>query len=188
MQSGDFRLDFAAPVPVDSLAEQAGRAVALISEQLRLGSLDMELVARQLPPFRLTGSAGANNVVNGFLKMRGMSFSGMSLNVASGDSTPFTTRLRVDRFASGDLLLDTLTFGVMQRGRQLNYLLRMANNPGRMDDAAMIAVYGNILDNVALVKFLQKNREGKSGFDFGLKASLEDSTIAVRMLENPARS
>lgn len=49
----------------------------------------------------------------------------------------------------------------------------------------MIAVYGNILDNVALVKFLQKNREGKSGFDFGLKASLEDSTIAVRMLENP---
>lgn len=185
VQSGDFRLDFAAPVPVDSLAEQAGRAVALISEQLRLGSLDMELVARQLPPFRLTGSAGANNVVNGFLKMRGMSFSGMSLNVASGDSTPFTTRLRVDRFASGDLLLDTLTFGVMQRGRQLNYLLRMANNPGRMDDAAMIAVYGNILDNVALVKFLQKNREGKSGFDFGLKASLEDSTIAVRMLENP---
>ena len=109
----------------------------------------------------------------------------MSLNVASGDSTPFTTRLRVDRFASGDLLLDTLTFGVMQRGRQLNYLLRMANNPGRMDDAAMIAVYGNILDNVALVKFLQKNREGKSGLDFGLKASLEDSTIAVRMLENP---
>ena len=84
----------------------------------------MELVARQLPPFRLTGSAGANNVVNGFLKMRGMSFSGMSLNVASGDSTPFTTRLRVDRFASGDLLLDTLTFGVMQRGRQLNYLIR----------------------------------------------------------------
>lgn len=65
----------------------------------------------------------------------------------------------------------------------MNYLLRMANNPGRMDDAAMIAVYGNILDNVALVKFLQKNREGKSGFDFGLKASLEDSTIAVRMLE-----
>lgn len=141
----------------------------------------MELVARQLPPFRLTGSAGANNVVNGFLKMRGMSFSGMDAERrVRGDSTPFTTRLRVDRFASGDLLLDTLTFGVMQRGRQLNYLLRMANNPGRMDDAAMIAVYGNILDNVALVKFLQKNREGKSGFDFGLKASLEDSTIAVR--------
>ena len=76
VQSGDFRLDFAAPVPVDSLAEQAGRAVALISEQLRLGSLDMELVARQLPPFRLTGSAGANNVVNGFFEDAGMSFSG----------------------------------------------------------------------------------------------------------------
>ena len=186
VQSGDFGSISQAPVPVDSLAEQAGRAVALISEQASAGGVSIwSLVARQAAAVPADRQRRREQCRERLFEDAGHEFSGMSLNVASGDSTPFTTRLRVDRFASGDLLLDTLTFGVMQRGRQLNYLLRMANNPGRMDDAAMIAVYGNILDNVALVKFLQKNREGKSGFDFGLKASLEDSTIAVRMLENP---
>ena len=74
-------------------------------------------------------------------------------------------RLPVDL---GRIRLDTLTFSLRQQRKQLNYLLRLANHPGNLDNVGMIALYGNIAGDRAILKCLQKSRSRRkaSGSDY----------------------
>ena len=50
----------------------------------------------------------------------------------------------------------------------------------------MIALYGNIAGDRAILNCLQKSRSGEEGFRFGLQGVLSDSTVTVSMFpENP---
>ena len=50
----------------------------------------------------------------------------------------------------------------------------------------MIALYGNIAGDRAILNCLQKSRSGEEGFRFGLQGVLSDSTVTISMFpENP---
>ncbi len=74
----------------------------------------------------------------------------------------------VYQLTSGSIRLDTLTFSLHQQRKQLNYLLRLANHPGNLDNVGMIALYGNIAGDRAILNCLQKAVPAKkaSGSDY----------------------
>ena len=183
IRSGDLQLDFEARVGADSLGARFARGVKLFSEQLRNEDFNMDTISSQLPPFRLQATAGRKNI---YLKVHGISFKTFSLDALLKDSTPFSARMVVYQLTSGSIRLDTLTFSLRQQRKQLNYLLRLANHPGNLDNVGMIALYGNIAGDRAILNCLQKSRSGEEGFRFGLQGVLSDSTVTVSMFpENP---
>ena len=186
IRSGDLQLDFETRVGADSLGARFARGVKLFSEQLRNEDFNMDTISSQLPPFRLQATAGRKNILNNYLKLQGISFKTFSFDALLKDSTPFSARMVVYQLTSGSIRLDTLTFSLRQQRKQLNYLLRLANHPGNLDNVGMIALYGNIAGDRAILKCLQKSRSGEEGFRFGLQGVLSDSTVTVSMFpENP---
>ena len=186
IRSGDLQLDFEPRVGADSLGARFARGVKLFSEQLRNEDFNMDTISSQLPPFRLQATAGRKNILNNYLKLQGISFKTFSFDALLKDSTPFSARMVVYQLTSGSIRLDTLTFSLRQQRKQLNYLLRLANHPGNLDNVGMIALYGNIAGDRAILKCLQKSRSGEEGFRFGLQGVLSDSTVTVSMFpENP---
>ena len=181
LRSGDMKLDFSAPVGIDSLSGALGRSAAMIAGQMREGSLDMEKVRSEMPPYRLTVTAGQDNVINNFLKARGIRFKSLMVNSSVSEGSPFSARATIDRLVTGSLRLDTLSTGFRQQGDRLNYFVRLANAPGNLDNVALIALYGHVAGNKAQINLRQRTRSGQEGFNFNLQAMLSDSTVTVNL-------
>ena len=186
LTSGDLDLRFEAPVGTDSLSACMARTSQLMASQIRIGRFDMETLSRALPPFRLKATAGRDNILNNFLRTRGVAFGNLSMNVIQETGQPFVSKLSLLDLSSGGIVMDTVTFILRQQAKQLNYLLRMGNSPQNPNNIALIASYGDIRQNRILMNFLQKFQDGPEGFRFGIEASLQDSTITARMFpEHP---
>lgn len=157
-----------------------------MAEMLRGNNFYMDSVSQQLPPFRLRAEAGDQNILNNFLKLQGIGFKNMDIDASLQDSLSFKFNMIVNQLNAGNIQLDTLTLSLRQQQQQLNYLLRVANHPGNLDSLGMIALYGNIAGNEAILNCLQEGRAGNVGFRFGLRSRVADSTITISMFpENP---
>ncbi len=179
--SGDLELLFYTPVAMDSLTNSLARSIDTLSTQIRRGRFDMDKVCAELPPLDLRITAGDNNIVNNFLKTKRMAFRSMTLDASHQQDKPFTTQLTLLQLATEKIVLDSVHFGLRQNGTALDYLLRLRNSSVTRDNIALIALYGNIVQNKALVNLLQTDRSGKEGFRFGLQATLADSTVTLSM-------
>jgi hypothetical protein len=84
-------------------------------------------------------------------------------------------------------MLDTLNAGVNIRRGRLNYLLRLANRPGNIEQLALIYLHGSVRGDSLTVNFNQRNRSGQTGFAFGVEAQLADSTIRASLVPPEGR-
>ncbi len=186
LRSGDLRMDFFSPEGTDSLVRNLNRTSQRVAEQLQIGSLDMRPIRDSMPSLRLSLTAGPDNIVNNFLRSKGMHFDSLSVKTSTIEPKPLRMILRIDRFSSGGIVLDTITTGIWQNGSGLNYLLRLANSPGNMDNVAQIALFGRAQGNRASLNCRQRTRSGELGFDFGLNALWIDSVLTISMFpEHP---
>lgn len=181
LKSGDLTLGFDSPSSVDSLSTRFSHGASLMAEMLRGNNFYMDSVSQQLPPFRLRAEAGDQNILNNFLKLQGIGFKNMDIDASLQDSLSFKFNMIVNQLNARNIQLDTLTLGLRQQQQQLNYLLRVANHPGNLDSLGMIALYGNIAGNEAILNCLQEGRAGNVGFRFGLRSRVADSTITISM-------
>ena len=160
LKSGDLTLGFDSPSGVDSLSTRFSHGASLMAEMLRGNNFYMDSVSQQLPPFRLRAEAGDQNILNNFLKLQGIEFKNMDIDASLQDSLSFKFNMIVNQLNAGNIQLDTLTLSLRQQQQQLNYLLRVANHPGNLDSLGMIALYGNIAGNEAILNCLQEGRAG----------------------------
>lgn len=181
LKSGDLSLSFRAPEPMDSLVRALGRSADVLTEQIRSQAVDMESLKSALPGFGLQVSAGRENILNDFLKTRKIAFKALHVEGVNCDTLPLSVDMRVEGLQSGNILLDTLTAGIAQHERQLRYFLRAANAPANPDHAALASLCGHIVGNTARVNLCQKNREGRTGFRFGLDILWSDSLVKASM-------
>lgn len=181
VSSGDMSLDFNSPVSLDSLLEDIGGLTAEIKEQITAKDLDMETVQQFMPPLRLTVSAGKENILHSLLNVRGLGFKSVNVSAATTADEPFSAYVLVNEFRTGGLVLDTLDLGLKRVGPRLEYYVGLANRPGNIEQMARISVSGGAVGASADARFVQFDRSGKSGFDFGLQAHLLDSAVRVEI-------
>jgi len=177
LASGDLSLAFVSPGPVDSLVPALTRSTDILAQQIRAQSVDMEALKPALPDFSLSVTAGRENILNNFLKTKKVSFGALDIEGVNCDSLPVSLRIKAERLAWGGVVLDTLTAGIAQDGRRLDYFLRTANVPGNLDNVALAGLYGHVAGNRGQVNLCQKNRAGREGFRFGLDVAWNDSLV-----------
>lgn len=181
LNSGDLSLSFRAPEPLDSLVPAFKRSIEVLSGQIRSQAVDMESLKPALPDFGLEVSAGRENILNNFLRTKKIAFRSLHVEGVNCDSLPLSVGMRVEGLQSGGIILDTVTAGVAQHGRQLQYYLRAANAPGNLDHAARASLSGHVAANRAVVNLSQENREGRAGFRFGFDVLWSDSLVRASM-------
>lgn len=180
--SGDLKLTFRSEAGIDSLVSAFARTAADIRTQIRAGEIDSDTLGRFLPPFRFEFRAARNNLLNDYLRSQGMGFGQASLTASAAAGRPFGIRAEVDRFSTRGIVLDTLTAGVGGRDGRLRYFVRLANRPGNRNRMGLIALYGHAAGNTAQVMLTQRDRGGRKGLDFGLRATLADSAVTVNLI------
>ncbi|WP_298064552.1 translocation/assembly module TamB domain-containing protein [uncultured Rikenella sp.] len=184
--SGDLKLDFRSNAGLDSLTAALTRTAAEVSRQIRAGCVDADTLGELLPPFRLEFRAARNNLLQYFSRSQGMGFGRASLTASAGKEGPFGLQAEVDGYSTRGMVLDTLTAGIGGRGGQLRYSVRIANRRANKNPVGQLALSGRARGNTAIVNLSQRDREGRQGLDFGLQATLQDSSVTVNLLsDNP---
>ena len=92
-------MDFFSPEGTDSSVRNLNRTSQRVAEQLQIGSLDMRPIRDSMPSLRLSLTAGPDNIVNNFLRSKGMHFDSLSVEQSTIEPKPLRMILRMDRFS-----------------------------------------------------------------------------------------
>ena len=181
LYSGDFRMRFESPAPLDSLTAALARSIDTLRQQIGPRSIDMERLQPLLPAFRLQASAGEENIVNNFLRTKQVSFEHLEIDGGNGPRQPFAFGMRVDGLSAAGVAIDTLGFGIRQQGAALGASLRVADRPDGKDSLARTALDLRAAGAGAEV-MIRRDAPGEVPVRFGLGAAWNDREVTLRVL------
>ena len=149
-----------------------------ISRQIADRKLNVEMLQRNLPQFKLNLDAGGNGAMADVLAGVGLSVDTIYGYVAN-DSI-ISAHLAALELANASLRADTLTFSLKQRGELLDYRAHMGNKPNNpIADFAKVNLNGYVGENRLMLGIRQENQKGETGYRLGLTAAFQDSTVSV---------
>ena len=181
LYSGDFRMRFESPTPLDSLTAALARSIDTLRQQIGPRGIDMERLQPLLPVFRLQASAGEENIVNNFLRTKQVSFEHLEIDGGNGPRQPFAFGMRVDGLSAAGVAIDTLGFGIRQQGAALGASLRVADRPDGKDSLARTALDLRAAGAGAEV-MIRRDAPGEVPVRFGLGAAWNDREVTLRVL------
>ena len=185
VHSGDLDLRFTASGPIDSVSGAFGRLSGQATKWMEKGTFDMDSVASVLPVFRLAGTAGAHNLLNGFLSTKGVQFDSLALDVESGYAKGPDVALRLTGLTTGKMALDTVAVHLGKQERKMVFDVGLHGRPTASVDVADVRFSGFLVDSTVRLQCVQTDRQGDIGYNFGWNGVWSDSTITVRMDEQP---
>jgi hypothetical protein len=180
VRNRDLYAYFTAPLGIDSVATRFSRAAEVAMRQFNNHKISVVDVQRELPEFSLDLNAGSNNSLNDVLANSDMSFA--SMNLAATNDSVINLGARAIEFTSGTTRIDTLTFNVNQLGERLDYVAKIGNRPGTLDEWAHVDVDGYFETGKLGVRLKQRNIKGESGYDLGGTLAFSGDSIATLSL------
>ncbi|MCH5229369.1 MAG: translocation/assembly module TamB domain-containing protein [Muribaculaceae bacterium] len=146
--------------------------------QIAVRDLNIEMLQRMLPQFRLNLDASGNGAIADILAGAGLSVDSLYGHIVN--DTIISASFGARQFANSSLRVDTLTLNLKQRGELLDYRAHMgnrANNP--IGDFADVNVNGYVGENRLMLGLRQLNQKKEMGYRLGLTAAFQDSLITV---------
>ncbi len=177
----DLAANFSSDSSIDSLASRFSKASSILSGQMADLCLDVDTLAKTLPPFSIGIVAGRSNLINDILAPYKMSIRHLSLNAVNDSSLTMDANIR--RFATASMRLDSIYLTARQHADHLHLTAGIENNAGNMDPWHRIRLDGKIDGLDMSLAVHQQNLKGDTGFDIGLETSVEpaDSTITLHI-------
>lgn len=167
-----------ADTSLNALIAAAGDAGAAVAAQVAARSVDADTISGLLPRLRLSVEAGADNLINDFLRPSKISFRRLDVNAANDSSVHMQARL-LNLLSGQSLRIDTLTASVAQRDSALALAVDMVNRPGTFDEFARVGLRAGMSGNQLRAYVKQQNIHGATGYSLGLQASVADSLVTV---------
>lgn len=181
LRSGDLDLRFASRHPFDSLIGRFTRCSDTIRRTFTRQGLDMERLQPLLPDFRLSATAGPQNLLNSLLRTRNYAFDALELHASNEAPSPVTLRLHLDGVQSGPLRLDTLSFGCAAHGSDLDYGLRLIRIPPQSDSIARTTLSGRVGGRTLHIR-IRRQAADETPLRMELAAAWSDSSVTARIL------
>ncbi len=179
LHNRDFYAFLSSDNPLDSLLARMGTIGTVIDEEIAAHTVDVERLQRALPPFVLDINAGSNNAITDILNEDRMGFKRLAVN-ASNDST-LTFDLNMLGFYTPTMRLDTINMSLAQYGPRMIFTGHVDNRPGSFDEWAHVKLDGYLADNRLGLTLSQHNIKGRQGYNVGLAAELNDSSVVLRI-------
>lgn len=168
-------LDFTSPTGLKNIVDRFMVVTDTVMAQVERRNLDVKVMQRELPPFRIDVAASGRGLLGQFLHASGMSVDTIGGMVAN-DSL-----LRADigmlGLNTGSMYLDTMTLALKERGALLDYRLHLGNRKGNLDELHQVDMNGYVGSNRLLASLSQKNLKGETGYRLGVTAAMLDSSV-----------
>jgi hypothetical protein len=181
VRNRDLYAYFSAPMGLDSISTRFSRAASVAMKQFENRKICVVDFQRELPEFVIDVNAGHDNALNQLLADSDMSFSRMNLE-ASNDSVIFLGAKALE-FTTGETRIDTLTLDINQIGERLNYVAKIGNRKGTLDDWAHVDVDGYFETGKLGISMKQNNIAGEVGYKLGGMLAFAGDSIATLTLE-----
>lgn len=173
-----INLDFRSPLPLRSVIDrmQAG-ATEIMHQVVETKSLAVDEFQPLLPGFTLSLNASGHGMLSPFLEQAGVNLDSLSLVI--DNSEKFTGHAELLALNTSGMTLDTLTLGLSERGKYLDYKLHLGNRPGNMDEFANVNLNGYVGQQRVSAFLNQRNVKGETGYRLGFTGAFSDSTVTV---------
>lgn len=149
-----------------------------VSKEIAKRQMNLEMLQRTLPTFKLNLEASGNGAVADLLAGAGLSVDTLYAHVAN-DSL-ISASMGAIELANEKMRADTITLKIWQRGQLLDYRAHMGNRPNNpIADFANVNINGYVGENRLMLGLRQQNQKGETGYRLGLTAAFQDSTITV---------
>ncbi len=183
LHNRDLSANFSAPEGLFSLTDGFSKTSEVLIHQIDKFAINVDSLAEALPEFALDLHGGSNNLVNDVLAPYGMSIRSIVLS-ANNDST-LNLSGGIRRFDTGSMTLDSIFISASGVDSLLLINAGMLNRPGNMDEWHKVDIKSVLLANTLSLGLHQENIKGKTGFDFGLRATAEASDSLFTLSVNP---
>lgn len=170
-------VDFEAYEGLESVIESFTKTSESISGQLKMQEIDMEELSASLPEFRLSANANGRGILRQFLEPSEVGIDTLAFNFRN-DSI-LHGGLLARNITTSALDIDTVTLGLKERGKLMDYRLHVGNRPGTFDEIADVNLNGYVGANRLSAFLTQKNLQGQTGYRFGFTGALMDSTVSL---------
>lgn len=172
-------LDLDASAPLKSLMTDLPAIMTLVMKQVDDRDLDMTVISGKLPRFTLDMDVAGTGLVSHFLDGTGYKFD--ALHLALANDSLLSGDMKLTGAGNSSLRLDTVTLGLSQRGRMLDYRLHVGNTPANLPEFAVVDITGYAGSNRASAYLRQHDSQGKEGYKLGLTAAFMDSTVNLHL-------
>lgn len=172
-------LDIHAESPLKQLISELPKAFDLIMKQVNERNLDMAAISDALPSFCLNLNANGDGLASELMGGSDISFQDLSLSL-SNDSI-ISGNIQLLQGGNKSLTIDTLSLGLTQRGKMLDYKLHAGNTPKNMPEFADVNISGYLGSNRASAYIRQRNTKGETGYRLGFTAAMMDSTVSIHL-------
>lgn len=172
-------LDFSAAAPLERLMADLPDIASMVAGQVDDRNLDMTVISDKMPSFTLGMDVAGDGLVSHFTDGTGYRFGTLHLTLANDSA--ISGDMRLTEAGNSSLTLDTVTLGLTQRGRMLDYRLHVGNKPSNLPEFAAVDITGYAGSNRASAYMRQRDSKGKEGYRLGLTAAFIDSTVNVHL-------
>ncbi len=177
--NGDLYAFLSSESSIDSIMARMTDLQSVIADEIATRTVDVQRIQRALPPFNLDVTAGSRNMLTDMLADSKTTFNSLHI-IASNDSS-LSMNASLLNLSTPSMRLDTITFDLSQYADKLIFDGRLENRPGTFDEWAHVRLDGFMADNTLGMHINQQNIQGKEGYDLGLRAELNDSTMRLML-------
>lgn len=177
--NGDLYAFLSSESSLDTIMARMTGLSGVIDNEIATRTINVERIQQALPPFNLDITAGSDNLITDMLADSKTTFSSLHITAANDSSLSLSAALL--GLGTPSMRLDTITFDLAQYADKLIFDGRVENRPGTFDEWAHVRLDGYMADNTLGIQINQQNIQGKEGYDLGLKAELNDSTLRLML-------
>ncbi|MDE6330835.1 MAG: translocation/assembly module TamB domain-containing protein [Muribaculaceae bacterium] len=179
LQADGVEVDFNSPTGLKNVVDGFSRAATTAMSQIEARNLDIEEMQALMPRFRLDGTVRGNGILSELLRSSGMTVDSIGFRLQN-DSI-ISGGLQAMNLNTGSFALDTVRFGLRERGKLIDYRLHTGNRPGNgFDEFAQVNLNGYLGSNRLSAFLTQRNSAGHTGYRFGFTAAVgADSTVSL---------
>jgi len=181
LTNGDMKLSAGSPNSIFNFITglTAGmNEVVLQKDSMRV---NVEALSRAFPCMDMILDMGSNNIASNYLKESSKITFRHFIFGAHNDSL-LSLNANLNGFNMGSTRIDTISFNAIQHGAYLVYRAEMNNRAGTFDDFAHVGLNGFVGINRIAAFMKQENIKGEKGFNLGLSAMIEDSTVTMKLV------
>ena len=181
LSNGDLKFKAASPNPLFTFIEGLTAGLNEVMSQKDSMRVNVEALSKAFPRMDMILEMGSNNIAADYLKESSKIGFRHFLFAAHNDSL-LSLNSDITGFNMGNTSLDTISFNAIQHGAYLVYRANINNRPGTLDDFAHVNLNGFVGTNRIAAYMRQENIKHEKGFNLGLSAMLEDSTVTLKLV------
>ncbi len=181
VSSGSLGLDMEAQGGYVRLMRQGQRLMAELESHYRNKIIDQTKLKALLPTASVNFKCGSDNPLANFLRMKGIVFDDMNLNLSASPADGLNGKGHVHSLTTGNTRIDTVAFCMVQDSASLHFNGKVQNNKRNPRFVFTALFDGEILNNGAGISVRYLNADDQLGVSLGAKAEMVDSGINIHL-------